>query len=80
MYPIVRVSTKDAGMRIRVEPELTDKFVNHCRYINASAAQGLRSFMSEFVQTNSDRTHTKVEKQLASAKLRVQKAVSEVEL
>ena len=71
---------KDEGIRIRVAPERRDKFVNLCRYNDVSATHVLRSFMSEFVQTNSDKKHTKVEKQLASAKLRVQKVVSKVEL
>jgi hypothetical protein len=47
---------KDAGMRIRVEPELREKFVNLCRDNDVPAAQVLRSFMREFVQTNSDKS------------------------
>jgi hypothetical protein len=43
---------KDAGMRIRVEPELRDKFVNLCRDNDVPAAQVLRSFMREYVQGN----------------------------
>ena len=43
---------KDAGMRIRVEPELRDKFVTLCRYNDVPAAQVLRSFMREYVQGN----------------------------
>jgi hypothetical protein len=80
VYPIVRMSMKDAGMRIRVAPELRDKFVNLCRYNDLSDAQVLRSFLRDFVQTNSDSKRLKVEKQLASAKLIVQKVVSQVEL
>jgi hypothetical protein len=43
---------KDAGMRIRVEPELRDKFVNLCRDNDVPAAQVLRSFMREYVRKN----------------------------
>jgi hypothetical protein len=43
---------KDAGMRIRVEPELREKFVNLCRDNDVPAAQVLRSFMREYVQGN----------------------------
>lgn len=43
---------KDAGMRIRVEPELRDKFVTLCRDNDVPAAQVLRSFMREYVQGN----------------------------
>lgn len=71
---------KDAGMRIRVEPELREKFVNLCRENDVPAAQVLRSFMREFVQTNSDKAHIKVEEHLTSTKLRVNKIAAKVEL
>lgn len=71
---------KDAGMRIRVEPELREKFVNLCRDNDVPAAQVLRSFMREFVQTNSDKARIKVGKQLTSAKLGVNKIAAKVEL
>jgi len=70
---------KDAGMRIRVEPELRDKFINLCRDNDVPAAQVLRSFMREYIQTNSDKSSTKVRKQLTSAKLIVQKITSKVD-
>jgi hypothetical protein len=71
---------KDAGMRIRVEPELREKFVNLCRDNDVPAAQVLRSFMREFVQTNSDKALIKVGEQLTSAKLGVNKIAAKVEL
>ncbi len=71
---------KDAGMRIRVEPELREKFVNLCRDNDVPAAQVLRSFMREFVQTNSDKACIKVGEQLTSAKLGVNKIAAKVEL
>ena len=37
-------------MRIRVEPELREQFVNLCRDNDVPAAQVLRSFMREYVQ------------------------------
>lgn len=71
---------KDAGMRIRVEPELREKFVNLCRDNDVPAAQVLRSFMREFVQTNSDKARIKVGEQLTSAKLGINKIAAKVEL
>ena len=71
---------KDAGMRIRVEPELREKFVNLCRDNDVPAAQVLRSFMREFVQTNSDKALIKVGEQLNSAKLGLNKIAAKVEL
>ncbi|PUE30834.1 hypothetical protein B9Z35_07220 [Limnohabitans sp. Jir61] len=44
---------KDAGMRIRVEPELREEFVELCRKNDVPAAQVLRAFMRDFIKTNS---------------------------
>jgi hypothetical protein len=41
---------KDAGMRIRVEPELREAFVSACREQDLPAAQVLRGFMKEYVR------------------------------
>ncbi len=43
---------KDAGMRIRIEPELKDAFIQTCRDAHTPAAQVLRAFMREYVQLN----------------------------
>jgi hypothetical protein len=43
---------KDAGMRIRVEPELRERFLNVCREQDLPAAQVLRSFMRDYIQAN----------------------------
>jgi hypothetical protein len=43
---------KDVGMRIRVEPELREQFINLCHENNLPAAQVLRSFMRDFVQSS----------------------------
>jgi hypothetical protein len=41
--------TKDAGLRLRVEKELRQDFVDACRSLGRPAAQVLREFMREFV-------------------------------
>jgi hypothetical protein len=71
---------KDAGMRIRVEPELRNQFVNLCRDNDVAAAQVLRFFMREFVQTHSNKTRSKVAKQLTSAKLEFRKIAPKLDL
>ena len=51
-------------MRIRVEPELREKFVNLCRDNDVPAAQVLRSFMREYIQTNTvAKAHSKARAQ-----------------
>ena len=60
---------KDAGMRIRVQPELRDQFVNLCRDNDVPAAQVLRSFMREYIQTNTiGKTHSKSPVQTSAKK------------
>jgi len=41
---------KDAGMRIRVEPDLRDAFLKVCHDANVPAAQVIRGFMRDFVE------------------------------
>ena len=41
--------TKDAGLRIRVERALRDKFLEACRAEDKPAAQVIREFMREYV-------------------------------
>jgi hypothetical protein len=41
---------KDSGMRIRVEKELRDAFVQACRAQDRAAADVLRDFMRTFTQ------------------------------
>jgi hypothetical protein len=43
---------KDVGMRIRVEPELREEFVDICKQKDVPAAQVIRTFMREYIQTN----------------------------
>ena len=40
---------KDAGMRIRVEPDLRSAFLKVCHDANLPAAQVIRNFMRVFV-------------------------------
>ena len=54
------VAMKDVGMRIRVEPELREEFVDICKQKDVPAAQVIRTFMREFIQTNTAvKAHTK---------------------
>lgn len=39
----------EAGLRIRIDPELRDDFIKACRQRDVTAAQVLRSFMRDFV-------------------------------
>lgn len=43
--------TKDSGMRLRVEKELRDAFVQACHDQNRIAAEVLREFMRTFIHT-----------------------------
>ena len=41
---------KDAGLRIRLDSELREKFVRTCQAHDLTAAQVLRDFMRHFVE------------------------------
>lgn len=43
---------KDAGLRLRVERDLRDEFVEMCRSEGRPAAQVLRDFMRDYVARN----------------------------
>ncbi len=43
------MGVKNAGVRIRVEKELRDEFLETCRRQDTPAAQVLRQFMREYV-------------------------------
>ena len=45
---------KEAGMRIRVEPELREEFTEACKRKHVPAAQVLREYMREFVKSQSN--------------------------
>jgi hypothetical protein len=44
------MSTKDSGMRVRVEKEVRDAFVQACHARNRPAAEVLRDFMRTFTE------------------------------
>jgi hypothetical protein len=44
------MSAKDSGMRIRVEKEVRDAFVQACHARNRPAAEVLRDFMRSFTE------------------------------
>jgi hypothetical protein len=46
------MKTKDAGLRIRVERQLRDEFLEACRLQDRPAAQVLREFMRRYVAEN----------------------------
>lgn len=48
-----KMSTKDSGMRIRVEKDLREAFVQACRSQNRPAAEVLRDFMRSFTEKQS---------------------------
>lgn len=54
MYPCYSrpMSSKDSGVRIRVEKELREAFVRACRAQDRSASEVLRDFMRSFAETN----------------------------
>jgi hypothetical protein len=46
------MSGKDSGLRIRVERELREEFLETCRAQDRPAAQVLRDFMRKFIASN----------------------------
>lgn len=45
---------KDSGLRIRIEKELREKFLETCRKQDRPAAQVLREFMREYIDDNNE--------------------------
>ncbi|MEZ5896725.1 MAG: hypothetical protein R3C40_08790 [Parvularculaceae bacterium] len=45
---------KDSGLRIRVERELRERFVETCRVQDRPAAQVIREFMKQYVRDHSE--------------------------
>lgn len=48
--------SKDVGLRIRVERDLRDQFLETCRLQDRPAAQVLREFMRNYVANNGSRS------------------------
>lgn len=47
----VQMTVKDAGMRIRVERSLRERFITVCRLEDKPAAQVIREFMRSYVES-----------------------------
>jgi len=45
---------KESGLRIRVDTQLRQEFIDLCRSQDKSAAQVLRSFMREYIKNHTD--------------------------
>lgn len=55
VYPLVTLSVmKDVGLRIRVQRELREQFLEACKAQDKPAAQVLREFMRAYVEANAD--------------------------
>ena len=52
---------KDSGLRIRVERELRDRFLEICRQNDRPAAQVIREFMREYMADAGDKNVEKDE-------------------
>lgn len=55
MYPsgiVATMSSKDAGIRVRVEKDLREAFVEACRGQGLGASSVLRDFMQRFAERN----------------------------
>ncbi len=53
MYPLVTLlRMKDVGLRIRVQRELREQFLDACKAQDKPAAQVLREFMREYLAEN----------------------------
>ncbi len=63
---------KDVGLRIRIEPELREEFIQMCHDKHIPAAQVLREFMRQYVQSNKEcapvMSKRRTSKKLASTK------------
>ena len=51
--PELPMNTKDAGMRIRIERDLRDAFVQACQSQGLAASEVLRDFMRSFAAKHS---------------------------
>lgn len=47
--PLMPFKTKDAGLRLRVEREIRQEFVEACRAEGKTAAQVLREYMRDYI-------------------------------
>lgn len=49
---LIRMATKDAGLRIRIEKDLREAFMETCHAQDRKAADVLREFMEHYVRSN----------------------------
>ena len=62
MYPLGTLpDMKDSGLRIRVEKELREKFLDICREQDKPAAQVIREFMRQYIE---EREHSEKQKRV----------------
>jgi hypothetical protein len=61
---------KDSRLRIRVQRELRDRFVEVCRAQDMPAAQVIREFMREYVGQHQEETQDSPAKKRNSSKAR----------
>jgi hypothetical protein len=54
VYPLATLMamSKDAGLRIRIDRMLRDRFIEICRAQDKPAAQVLREFMRDYINAN----------------------------
>jgi hypothetical protein len=50
--PTMPLKIKDAGLRLRVERDLREEFVETCRSEGKAAAQVLREYMRDYIARN----------------------------
>ena len=53
---------KDSGLRIRVERELREQFLEICKKQDKPAAQVIREFMRHYIEVNRNKKNSKAEK------------------
>ena len=53
-----QMSEKSANLRIRVEPQLHEQFIDTCKHMGIPASQVIRQYMRSFIEQNYDRTQT----------------------
>lgn len=58
---------KDVGLRIRVQRELREQFLEACKAQDKPAAQVLREFMREYVGKHANTKSVKAEKEIHEA-------------
>tara|TARA_B100001540_G_C15743034_1_gene613206 strand:+ start:409 stop:618 length:210 start_codon:yes stop_codon:yes gene_type:complete len=60
VYPLgtLIAMTKDSGMRIRIDRELRDRFIEICKEQDKPAAQVIREYMRDYIKAYDDMNKT----------------------